>query len=125
MGESHTTAEQYLTERTRKRRRIIGLFAVPLILLVAVAAYAIAACRYRLEHAELPKSLADLKELIPGDESEKNQRLTDPFDGQPLRFKSDVGRVIIYSVSDNLIDDGGVMDGEDPREGDFGYSNEK
>ncbi|MEJ7595977.1 MAG: hypothetical protein WKF77_31085 [Planctomycetaceae bacterium] len=86
---------------------------------------AIAACRYRLEHAELPKSLADLKGLIPGDESEKNQRLTDPFDGQPLRFRSGDSCVIIYSVSDNMTDDGGVIDGENPREGDLGYSIEK
>jgi|GEM_PF-582077 len=86
---------------------------------------AIAAYRYRLQHAELPKSLADLKELIPGDEPQKIQRLTDPFDGQPLRFKSDDSGVIIYSVSDNLTDDGGVIDGEDPRVGDLGYSIEK
>ena len=86
---------------------------------------AIAANRYRLQHGELPKSLAELKDLIPGDESEKTQRLTDPFDGQPLRFRSGDGRVIIYSVSDNMTDDGGVIDGENPREGDLGYSIEK
>ena len=89
-------------------------------LIVTIAAY-----RYRLKHGEFPKSLDDLRDLIPGNDSAKIQRLTDPFDGQPLKFKTDDARIIIYSVSDDLIDDSGVIDGEDPRGGDLGYSIEK
>ena len=82
----------------------------------------IAAYRYRLQHGTLPKSLTDLKDLIPGDASEKSSRLIDPFDGQSLRFKSNSGRVLIYSIGDNKVDDGGDIANEKPQPGDLGYS---
>ena len=82
----------------------------------------IAACRYRLQHGTLPKSLTDLKDLIPGEASEKSSRLIDPFDGQSLRFKSDNGRVLIYSICDNKVDDDGEITTEKLMEGDLGYS---
>jgi len=82
----------------------------------------IAAYRYRLQHGELPTSLADLKDFIPGDDATKNQRLTDPYDGQPLRFKSDSGNIVIYSIGINRLDDGGVISNEKPQVGDLGYS---
>lgn len=82
----------------------------------------VAACRYRLRHDVLPKSLADLKDLIPGDASDKSSRLIDTFDGQSLRFKSDSGRLMIYSICDNKVDDGGEIKTEKLLEGDLGYS---
>ena len=82
----------------------------------------IAAYRYRLQHGRLPMSVTDLRDLIPGDEFEKSSRLIDPFDGQSLRFKSDNGRVLIYSVGHNTVDDGGEIVNEKPLEGDLGYS---
>ncbi len=82
----------------------------------------IAVYRYRLQHGNLQASLAELKKFIPGDDAAKNQRPTDPFDGQPLRFKSDSSQVTIYSIGDNRVDDGGVISSEKPHEGDLGYS---
>jgi hypothetical protein len=82
----------------------------------------IAVYRYRLQHGNLQASLAELKKFIPGDDAAKNQRPTDPFDGQPLRFKSDSSQVTIYSIGDNRVDDGGVISSEKPQEGDLGYS---
>ena len=81
----------------------------------------IAAYRYQLAHGLFPASLADLREFIPGDEVTATQRLTDPFNGQPLRFKSDRGTIVIYSVSGNGIDDGGEISNDTSREGDHGY----
>ncbi len=83
----------------------------------------IAAQRYRLQHGKLPTSLADINPLIPGDPDERSGRLTDPFDGLPLRFKAEGNQLLIYSVGDNKTDDGGILDGEGtPLEGDLGYS---
>ena len=86
----------------------------------------IAAHRFRLQHGELPKSLADIIAMMPGDLADRPDRLTDPFDGLPLRFKSEDSRLLIYSVGDNLTDDGGIVDGKgSPLEGDLGYSIEE
>ena len=83
----------------------------------------IAAQRYRLQYGKLPTSLADINALIPGDPDERSSRLTDPFDGLPLRFKSEDNRLLIYSVGENNTDDGGIVDGNGaPRKGDVGYS---
>ncbi len=82
----------------------------------------IAAYRYRLQHGALPQSLTDIDDLIPGDASEKSSRLIDPFDGQSLRFKKENDSVLIYSIGDNKVDDGGDITIENPLEGDLGYS---
>ena len=83
----------------------------------------IAAQRYGLQHGKLPTSLADINALIPGDPDEPSDRLTDPFDGLPLRFKSEDNRLLIYSVGENQTDDGGILDGTGiPLEGDLVYS---
>ncbi len=86
----------------------------------------IAAQRYRLQHGELPASLDDINALIPGDPDERSGRLTDPFDGLPLRFKSADNQLLIYSVGDNKTDDGGILDGEGSSlQGDLGYTIEE
>ena len=85
--------------------------------IVTMAAY-----RYRLQHGALPASLTDLKDLIPGDASEKSSRIIDPFDGQSLRFTSDNGRLLIYSIGYNKVDDGGDIATGKPQPGDLGYS---
>ncbi len=82
----------------------------------------IAAYRYRFQHGTLPNSLTDFKDLIPGDASVKSLRLIDPFDGQSLRFKSDNDRVLIYSIGNNKVDEGGDIANERLLEGDLGYS---
>jgi len=81
----------------------------------------ITAYRYRLRHGTWPMSLADLRDFMAGDEATRTQRLTDPFDGHPLRLKSENGIILIYSISENRIDDGGVISNEKPQEGDYGY----
>lgn len=86
---------------------------------------AIAAQLYRLQHGTLPLSLADLTEFLPGDESQKPSWLADPFDGQPLRFKSEETRLLIYSIGQNLVDDGGQIESEKPTDRDLGYAVEE
>jgi hypothetical protein len=39
--------------------------------------------------------------------------LLDPFDGKPLRIKSDAAAWIVYSVGENLVDDGGDITEKD------------
>ena len=88
---------------------------------------AIAAQLYRPQHGTLPLSLADLTEFLPGDESQKPSWLADPFDGQPLRFKSEETRLLIYSIGQNLVDDGdgGQIESEKPTDRDLGYAVEE
>ena len=73
------------------------------------ARVALAVERFRLRHAEWPESLdvlvPDLLAAVP----------TDPFDGQPLRYKLTDEKVTIYSVGENQRDDGG--DVEPPQRG--------
>jgi hypothetical protein len=83
---------------------------------------AIAVHRYRLQHGNLPQSLSELQSLIPGDAAEKASRLIDSFDSQPLRFKSGIHQITIYSIGENKVDDdGNVADGEQ-QPLDVGYS---
>lgn len=65
---------------------------------------AITACaieRYRIAHQQLPAALQDLVpaylEAVP----------LDPFDGEPLRYKKLAPGYVVYSVGDDLSDDGG------------------
>lgn len=83
----------------------------------------IAAYRHQLKHGQWPTTLADLDAtLFPG--QQKPMDLTiDPFDGQPLRTRPDATGLLIYSVSQNLIDDGGDVVSSDtgPAPGDQGF----
>lgn len=85
----------------------------------------IAAHRYQLQHKMLPSALADLSEFLPDDNSQKSSLLTDPFDGRPLRFRSEGTRLLIYSIGSNLVDDGGQIDAEKTTDGDVGSALEK
>lgn len=68
---------------------------------------AIACERYRLKHGELPETLNDLVpvylDAVP----------IDPYDEKPLRYKATDQGFIVYSVGENLKDDGGLV--ADPR----------
>lgn len=81
----------------------------------------IAAQRYRLQHGTLPQALTDLKDFIPEKDPSKSTRLIDLFDGQPLRFKTKDDGVIIYSIGENRVDDGGDVDNARRVSGDLGY----
>jgi hypothetical protein len=64
---------------------------------------ALAAERFRLKNARLPDSLT---ELVPEFLSAVP---IDPFDGQPMRFKTTDEGIVIFSVGENLIDDSGDL----------------
>jgi hypothetical protein len=54
------------------------------------------------------QTTADLRRLnLPAD------ALVDPFDGKMLRIKSDAAGWLVYSVGENLVDDGGDITGKD------------
>ena len=82
---------------------------------------AIATQRYRIKHGTLPRILTDLKDLIPGKDASKSSRPIDPFDGQPLRFKTSENGVIIYSIGENKVDNGGDVDNARGVSADLGY----
>jgi hypothetical protein len=64
---------------------------------------ALAAERYRQAHGAWPGSLEHLvPEFLP-------EVLSDPFDGEPLRYREVEDGRVIYSVGQDGIDDGGVL----------------
>ena len=66
-----------------------------------VAATAVACERHRRQTGRWPVTLADLTPaLLPA-------MPTDPFDGQPLRYKRTEDGVVVYSVGEDKADDGG------------------
>ena len=80
---------------------------------------AIAAERYRMQQGDWP---ASLQELV--DKGFLDAVPTDPFDGQPLRYKRVPGEgVIVYSVSYDGEDNGGVLNRQQPmqRGSDWGF----
>ena len=64
----------------------------------------IAVRRFHLQHGKLPSSLGELQDLLPGEDS---ALLNDPFTGQPLLFSFQDNSSLIYSVGQDLKDDGG------------------
>jgi hypothetical protein len=68
---------------------------------LGTARIALAIERYRLAQGGLPDSLGD---LIP---TSLDAVPTDPFDGQPLRYKKLANGYVVYSVGENGKDDGG------------------
>ncbi len=86
----------------------------------------IAAQRYRLKHGRLPRSLAEIEPELLGTDAENPVELIDPFDGQPLRFRNEAARILIYSISYDLQDDGGRIEpDETSRAADVGFSLDK
>jgi hypothetical protein len=77
---------------------------------------AVAAERFRLAHGHWPHSLSS---LVPEFLQEEP---TDPFDGQPLRFRRCDHGVLIYSVGPDGKDDGGNLDRQNTQSGnDVGF----
>ncbi|MCO6456478.1 MAG: hypothetical protein J5I93_14370, partial [Pirellulaceae bacterium] len=63
---------------------------------------ALAVQRYQLQHGGPPESLAQLvPQFLPAVP-------LDPFDGQPLRYRVDANEVVLYSIGQDEVDDGGV-----------------
>jgi hypothetical protein len=87
------------------------------------AIVAIAAQRYRLKHDRFPTSLAEIDDTLLGVSSNRAAQLTDPFNGNPLRYKMEDTRIVIYSVGRNEKDDGGDVDFDQPPPPlDFGFT---
>jgi hypothetical protein len=63
----------------------------------------LAAERYRLEHGKWPETIA---ELVP---QFLDSVPLDPFDGQPLRWRRREGGMVVYSIGNDLADDGGQV----------------
>lgn len=64
---------------------------------------ALAAERFRLERGQFPDQAAN---LVPGFLAAIPE---DPFDGQPLRYRRTVDGVVIYTIGDDMVDDGGKV----------------
>lgn len=68
----------------------------------------LAAERYRIEVGRLPDIIAALVPKYLSDPP------TDPYNGEPLLFRREPDRFIVYSVGPDLSDDGGTFDRENP-----------
>jgi hypothetical protein len=79
----------------------------------AVAGAAVAACRYRTARGQWPGKIDD---LVPG---YLVVVPTDPFDGKPLRWKSDGDKIVIYSIGRDSTDDGGAAYDRHTKAGDI------
>jgi hypothetical protein len=67
-----------------------------------VTATGIAAHRWRLKHGKLPPSLQTLvPDFLPAVPA-------DPFDGKPLRWVIKGDELVVYSIGQNRVDDGGT-----------------
>jgi hypothetical protein len=73
--------------------------------------------RYRQANRRWPNRLDELKPSF------LKEVPLDPFDGKPLRYRRLGDGVIVYSVGEDRIDNGGVLDRKDPRRkgADLGY----
>jgi hypothetical protein len=79
---------------------------------VRLAETGVACERYRLAHDRLPAKLDDLvPEFLP-------VVSLDPFDGQPLRYRTADTGALLYSLGVDQLDDGGL---EDPVDGDLTF----
>ena len=77
----------------------------------------LAAERFRLKEGRLPESL---DELVP---DYIDSVPTDPFDGQPMRLAVTEKGIVIYSIGEDLVDDGGLVARQEtkPHLRDFGF----
>src|SRR5262249_11843362 len=72
------------------------------------AVVAVALERYRRDHGRWPESLARLAPHY------LRSMPSDPYDGQPLRYRRLDDGVVVYSVGPDGEDDGGTIDREKP-----------
>jgi len=78
--------------------------------LVRATRIAIAAERYRLKHGAWP---ARLEELVP--EYLPSEAIVDPMSGKPFVYRREGDGIRVYSVGEDGVDDGGIMDREQAR----------
>jgi hypothetical protein len=80
-----------------------------------VAGTALAMCRYRAKNGKYPEKLED---LIPDFIASVP---LDPIDGKQIRLKRTDGKIVIYSIGPDEIDDGGVPYDLQSRKGDITF----
>lgn len=88
------------------------------------AVIALAAQRYYLRHHQWPASLTAIAPDLIGTMSHSAEWLQDPYDGNPLRYKNEPERILIYSISEDQQDNGGAIDPDDTntRPPDIGFA---
>ena len=73
-------------------------------------------CRYRAENGKYPEQFDDLVPdfiaYVP----------LDPFDGKPIRLKRADGKIVIYSIGPDEIDDGGAPYDDHTCKGDITFT---
>jgi hypothetical protein len=83
---------------------------------LVAAQVGVAAERYRLAHGGWPQ---DLAQLVP---TYLREVPTDPYDGQPLRYRQTADGVVLYSVGPDRTDNQGNLVRFAPADGhDFGF----
>jgi hypothetical protein len=113
--EQQMLRNEQLAGEIRTQRLLVRLF-VPAIMktsqsnqidlaVLRSAIAALAAERYRRSQGRWP---ASLESLVGG--GWLKQMPTDPYDGAPLRYRAHEDRVVIYSVAQDLEDNGGTFD---------------
>jgi hypothetical protein len=80
------------------------------------AIVAVAAERYRVEHKSWPSGISELVKA-----GLLKEILDDPYDGQPLRWKRTADYLVVYSVGEKKIDDGGKLDAFNARPDGLGF----
>ncbi|MFW6162336.1 MAG: hypothetical protein ACODAJ_06165 [Planctomycetota bacterium] len=79
------------------------------------ARLALAALRYRAQHARLPKTLdalvPDFVEAVP----------PDPFTAKPLRYRKDKTGFVVYALGENGRDDAGDVEADEGKPPDIGF----
>jgi hypothetical protein len=80
---------------------------------IGITETVLALCRYHAKNDKYPETLhelvPDFLPFVP----------IDPFDGKPMRMKQANGKILIYSVGEDCIDDGGKDFSLETRKGDF------
>jgi hypothetical protein len=92
-------------------------YAIPALARIAarnsVADAGLGVERFRLRHNRLPDNLdALVPDLLP-------EVPTDPFTGQPIRYRIVSGGFVVYSVGEDRVDNGGLDEG--PNELDINF----
>ncbi len=77
---------------------------------------AVAVCRFQARHNRFP---SDPSELVPDCIAAVPR---DPFDGKPLRMKKTEGKLVVYSIGPDAIDNGGAPFDRQKKTGDIPFT---
>lgn len=77
--------------------------------------------RFRLKEGRLPESMEELEAAFPSTTPEEAEQRIDPFGGAPLKLISNEKGIVIYSIGEDGVDDGGHLPREEKAK-DLGYT---